>query len=159
MAFAKKFVLPLAFSSLILFSLAGSLAHGAPGVDEQSAGELRHSDRHSAVSRLVTKFIERNHYSEPRVNDALSAKVFDRFLETLDGNRMFFYARDIRGFEPYRTILDDAVSSGNLDPVYRIFSIFRQRNTNRLAYSLGLLETEPDFSVDEQYQFDRSEND
>ncbi len=159
MAFAKKFVLPLAFSSLILFSLAGSLAHGAPGVDEQSAGELRHSDRHSAVSRLVTKFIERNHYSEPRVNDVLSAKVFDRFLETLDGNRMFFYARDIRGFEPYRTILDDAVSSGNLDPVYRIFSIFRQRNTNRLAYSLGLLETEPDFSVDEQYQFDRSEND
>lgn len=159
MAFAKKFVLPLAFSSLILFSLAGSLAHGAPAVDEQSTGELRHSDRHSAVSRLVTKFIERNHYSEPRVNDALSAKIFDRFLETLDGNRMFFYARDIQGFEPYRTILDDAVSSGNLDPVFRIFSIFRQRNNNRLAYSLGLLETEPDFSVDEQYQFDRSEND
>ncbi|MCH7894521.1 MAG: carboxy terminal-processing peptidase [Proteobacteria bacterium] len=159
MAFAKKFVLPLTFSSLILFSLAGSLAHGAPGVDEQSAGELRYSDRHSAVSRLVTKFIERNHYSEPRVNDALSAKIFDRFLETLDGNRMFFYARDIQGFEPYRTILDDAVSSGNLDPVFRIFSIFRQRNNNRLAYSLGLLETEPDFSVDEQYQFDRSEND
>ena len=159
MAFAKKFVLPLAFSSLILFSLAGSLAHGAPAVDEQSAGELRYSDRHSAVSRLVTKFIERNHYSEPRVNDALSAKIFDRFLETLDGNRMFFYARDIQGFEPYRTILDDAVSSGNLDPVFRIFSIFRQRNNNRLAYSLGLLETEPDFSVDEQYQFDRSEND
>lgn len=159
MAFAKKFVLPLTFSSLILFSLAGSLAHGAPGVDEQSAGELRYSDRHSAVSRLVTKFIERNHYSEPRVNDALSAKIFDRFLETLDGNRMFFYARDIQGFEPYRTILDDAVSSGNLDPVFRIFSIFRQRNNNRLAYSLGLLGTEPDFSVDEQYQFDRSEND
>ncbi|MCH7509012.1 MAG: carboxy terminal-processing peptidase [Proteobacteria bacterium] len=159
MAFAKKFVLPLTFSSLILFSLAGSLAHGAPAVDEQSAGELRYSDRHSAVSRLVTKFIERNHYSEPRVNDALSAKIFDRFLETLDGNRMFFYARDIQGFEPYRTILDDAVSSGNLDPVFRIFSIFRQRNNNRLAYSLGLLETEPDFSVDEQYQFDRSEND
>lgn len=159
MAFAKKFVLPLAFSSLILFSLAGSLAHGAPAVDEQPAGELRYSDRHSAISRLVTKFIERNHYSEPRVNDALSAKIFDRFLETLDGNRMFFYARDIQGFEPYRTILDDAVSSGNLDPVFRIFSIFRQRNNNRLAYSLGLLETEPDFSVDEQYQFDRSEND
>lgn len=159
MAFAKKFVLTLAFSSLILFSLAGSPTLGAPGIDVQSAGELRPSKRHSAVSRLVTKFIERNHYSEPRVDDALSSKIFDRFLETLDGNRMFFYASDIQGFEQYRNILDDAVSSGNLDPVFRIFSVFRHRNSNRLAYSLGLLETEPDFSVDEQYQFDRSEND
>ena len=68
MAVAKKFVLTLAFSSLILFSLAGNDARGVPGIDDQSAGELRYSDRHSAVSRLVTKFIERNHYSEPRVN-------------------------------------------------------------------------------------------
>ena len=159
MAVFKKFALTLAFSSLILGAFAGNDARGVPGIDGQSAAELTYSDRHSAVSRLVTKFVERNHYSEPRVNDALSSRVFDRFLETLDGNRMFFYASDIREFEPYRAVLDDAVSSGNLDPVYKIFSVFRQRNANRLIYSLELLDTEPDFSMDEQYQFDRSESD
>ncbi|MCZ6912999.1 MAG: carboxy terminal-processing peptidase [Proteobacteria bacterium] len=159
MAVAKKFVLTLAFSSLILFSLAGNDARGVPGIDDQSAGELRYSDRHSAVSRLVTKFIERNHYSEPRVNDALSSKVFDRFMDILDGNRMFFYASDMKDFERYRSIMDDAVSSGKLDPVFQIFSVYRQRNEDRLAYSLKLLDTEPDFSVEEQYQFDRSESD
>ncbi len=159
MAVAKKFVLTLAFSSLILFSLAGNDARGVPGIDDQSAGELRYSDRHSAVSRLVTKFIERNHYSEPRVNDALSSKVFDRFMDILDGNRMYFYASDMKDFERYRSIMDDAVSSGKLDPVFQIFSVFRQRNEDRLAYSLKLLDTEPDFSVEEQYQFDRSESD
>ena len=158
MAVFKKFALTLAFSSLILVSLVGNDARGVPGIDGQSTAELSYSDRHSAVSRLVTKFVERNHYSEPRVNDALSSRVFDRFLETLDGNRMFFYASDIREFEQYRTLLDDAVSSGNLDPVYKIFSVFSHRNENRLVYSLELLDTEPDFSMDEQYQFDRSES-
>ncbi len=159
MTFAKKIALILAFSSLVLLSFGGNDARGVPGINDQSAGELQYSDRHSAVSRLVTKFIQRNHYSEPRVNDALSSKVFDRFLEILDRNRMFFYASDIRGFEIYRTTLDDAVRSGNLDPVFQIFSVFRKRDEDRLAYSLALLDTEPDFSVNEQYQFDRSESD
>ena len=159
MAVFKKFALTLAFSSLILVSLASNDARGVPEIDGQSTAELTYSERHSAVSRLVTKFVERNHYSEPRVDDSLSSRVFDRFLETLDGNRMFFFASDIQEFEQYRANVDDAVSSGNLEPVFEIFSVFRIRNEDRLIYSLELLDAEPDFSITEQYQFDRAESD
>lgn len=157
MTSVRKLTFILAASVLILASLTSNDANGVPGVGSDNEGDLFYTDKHSAVSRLVTKFIERNHYSEPRVDDQLSSKVLDRYIDILDGNRMFFYAEDVIAFDRYRLDLDDAVSNGDLDPVFEIFSVLKERNLDRLDYSLELLMTEPDFTLAENYRFDRSD--
>jgi len=121
-----------------------------------SPQELSPTERQRRVSKLVSNVIERSHYRQSPINDPVSALVLDRFIEQLDGGRSYFMASDIAEFERYRYQLDDAVVSGKLEPVFAIFNRFQVRNRERIAYALELLKTEPDFNVDEYFEFDRA---
>jgi carboxyl-terminal processing protease len=118
---------------------------------------LRPEPRHESVGELVTEFIQKSHYSHISVDDELSSRVMDRYIESLDGNRMYLLESDIEFFETYRYQLDDIVRSKPLDPVFEMFSIYQTRVRERLDFALAQLESEPDFTVAEEYQFDRSE--
>ena len=118
---------------------------------------LHPDPRHESVGELVTEFIQKSHYLHVSVDDELSSRVMDRYIEALDGNRMYLLQSDIEFFENYRYKLDDMVRSKPLDPVYEMFSVYQTRVRERLEFALTELENEPDFTVDEKYQFDRSE--
>ena len=118
---------------------------------------LRPEPRHESVGELVTEFIQKSHYSHISVDDELSSRVMDRYIEALDGNRMYLLESDIAFFEDYRYKLDDIVRSKPLDPVFEMFSIYQTRVRERLDFALAELESKPDFTVDEEYQFDRAE--
>lgn len=119
-----------------------------------SAG-LAPTDREARVSRLVGSVFERSHYRQAPINDPVSSLILDRYVESLDGNRSYFLASDIAEFERYRYRLDDAITQGRLDPAFAIFNRFQQRNRERMNYALKVLETEPDFTIDESFEFDR----
>jgi carboxyl-terminal processing protease len=70
---------------------------------------------------------------------------------------MYLLAGDVASFEPYRYQLDDMVRSEPLNPVFEIFDVYRTRVRERLDFALLQLETEPDFSIDETYVFDRED--
>lgn len=118
---------------------------------------LRPDPRHESVGQLVTEFVQKSHYLHITVDDELSSRVMDRYIEALDGNRMYLLESDIEFFENYRYQLDDIVRTKPLDPVYEMFSIYQTRVRERLTYALEQLETEPDFDVVEEYQFDRAD--
>jgi len=42
-----------------------------------------------------------------------------------------------------------------VDPAYVMFNVFQQRNRERMAYAIKQLETQPDFTSDETFSFDR----
>ena len=113
--------------------------------------------RHEDVGMLVTQFIQKSHYMHLPVDDELSSKVLDLYIESLDRNRMYMLAGDIEFFNEYRYELDDLVKYKPLDPVFEMFEIYQTRVRERLTFALKQLETEPDFTVEESYQFDRSE--
>ncbi|HEX7115919.1 MAG TPA: carboxy terminal-processing peptidase [Steroidobacter sp.] len=151
----------LAFSLPALLLVSGLLAGTAQGpvakaVATADTQELSPTERHRRVSKLVSNVIERSHYRQSPINDPVSSLVLDRFLEQLDGARSYFLASDIAEFERFRYQLDDAVVNGQLEPVFAIFNRFQQRNRERITYALELLKTEPDFTVDEYFEFDRS---
>jgi len=141
--------------ALILGLTASALVVGAPNVT--SDDELVPEIRHERIGELATQFIQKSHYNQIAVNDDLSSRVLDHYIESLDGNRSYLLASDIAFFEQYRYQLDDLVKSQPLDPVYDMFKVYRTRARERLNYAIELLETEPDFTVEESYQFDRSE--
>ena len=144
-----------------LVALCGALL--VPALASSSAGSSEHilapDSRHEKVGELVTQFVQKSHYNHLAVDDELSSRVLDRYIEALDRNRVYLLDSDVRFFEQDRYELDDLVSSRNnsLDPVFEMFDLYRTRVRDRLTHALVLLETEPDFGVDEAYQFDRSE--
>ncbi|HZL94882.1 MAG TPA: hypothetical protein VFB99_14595, partial [Vicinamibacterales bacterium] len=105
----------------------------------------------------MAKLIEELHYSLPRLDNSLSSAILDRYLDTLDGNRMYFTASDIASFNRLRYELDDRTRTGDLQPVFDIFNLFRQRAGERVDYAVRLLEVAPDYAIDESYRWDRSE--
>jgi carboxyl-terminal processing protease len=119
--------------------------------------ELAPVARHEKIGQLVTEFIQKSHYRHASVDDELSSKVLDRYIESLDNNRMYLLASDVAEFEKYRYSLDDMVRSEPLNPVFDMFEVYRTRVRQRLEFALAMLETEPDFSVDEEYVFDRED--
>jgi carboxyl-terminal processing protease len=121
-----------------------------------STGTIEPTERHRRVARLVAEVMERQHYRQSPLDDKLSSQVFERYLESLDGNRSYLLASDIAEFERYRYELDDAIKKSDLEPAFAMFTRLQQRNRERIAYAISLLETEPDFTADESFSFDRS---
>lgn len=117
---------------------------------------LEPDSRHENIGELVTTFIQKSHYNHVQVNDELSSAVMDTFIEDLDRNRAFLLESDIEFFEKYRFELDDLVRNEPLDPVFDMYSIYRTRARERFEFALTLLEEQPDLTIDEEYQFDRS---
>ncbi len=143
--------------------LAGAWAGGlasvaADAVPPESNPTLAPTDRHEQIATLVTDFIERSHYRRTEVDDEVSGRILDAYIEALDGNRSYFLRSDIEAFEQYRDQLDDAVSRDEtLEPAFEIFRVYRERAERQISHALALLEEEPDFSVEEAFRFDRDE--
>lgn len=147
------------FPVFVTAVIVAGLASTSGGVKEATASqteELQPELRHSQISRLVTDFIEKSHYSKVRVDDELSSTVFDNYLDALDGNRSYFLQSDIKEFEKFRFRLDNAVhGTYSLEPVFDIFERYTQRARTQLELAITLLEEEPDFTLTESFQFDR----
>ncbi len=150
----------LLFSLPVLLVACGLLAGTAQtpvanAVATANSQDLAPTERHRRVSKLVSNVIERSHYRQSPINDPVSALVLDRYIDQLDASRSYFLASDVAEFERFRYQLDEAVVNGALEPVFAIFNRFQQRNRERISYALELLKTEPDFTIEETFQFDR----
>ena len=143
------------FAGLGLAILAWPALATTTALEKQSF--LHPEQRHENIGELVTQFVQKSHYNHVAVDDALSSEVLDLYIESLDRNRMLLLQGDIEYFDSYRYELDDIVKSKPLDPVFEMYEVYQTRMRERLEYALSLLETEPDYSIDESYQFDRSE--
>jgi carboxyl-terminal processing protease len=145
-----------------LFALATSLvltgAARAPAADPSlvPAGALAPTERQRMVARRVGSILEQMHFSHELINRAMSSRIFDRYLQFLDGQHSYFLASDITYFQRWRYSFDGMIHTGNIAPAYAIFARFQQRDRERMHYALSLLDQEPDWTVNESYHFDRT---
>lgn len=128
-----------------------------PAEDEATSLVLQPSFEQQYASNLATKFLTNYHYKDTRLDDDLSQIIFDRYLELLDPNRSYFLASDIQTFERYRESLDDALRHSDLLPAYEIFNVYRERVKQRVDYARARLQEPFDFTIDEDYYFDRED--
>jgi len=117
--------------------------------------ELHAAERHQRATLIITHIMDEYHYRNKPLDDDLSARILDSYLESLDGNRSYFLAQDIADFARYRHQLDEALAEAQLEPAFEIFRRYRQRVAARVEYARHLLQTEFDFSIEEEYMFDR----
>jgi carboxyl-terminal processing protease len=119
--------------------------------------ELKPSMDQRYATNLATRFLTNWHYKDTRLDDELSVLIFDQYIELLDPNRSYFLASDIAAFNRYQSSLDDALRHSDLQPAYEIFNVYLDRVRERVAFSRQAAQQPMDFTIDEFYQYDRSE--
>ena len=97
------------------------------------------TEQQSAASRALAMRLERVHYLGLPVDDELSERVFQNYIDFLDPVRAFLLASDMEAFEDWRTELDDALRVGDLTPAFTIFNRYHERQLDRLAWQDELL--------------------
>ncbi|MBQ4832466.1 carboxy terminal-processing peptidase [Pseudoalteromonas sp. MMG010] len=150
---SKKFTL----IPLVATLFSGSLLASVDAVNIDDLPVLKQESQHSTASKRVANLFARSHYTPVRFNDELSAKVFDRYLDSLDFNKSIFLASDIAAFQKYKNDFDNALTTGKLGFTYDIFNLSLQRRFERYDYSLALLETPMSFEKPDEYFFDRED--
>jgi carboxyl-terminal processing protease len=145
----RSLLLAMALALPLAQTLARPEASGAIGVQPNA----QQTEAARWMAQLVSN--SRFHYSPQKLDDKLSSAILDRYLEALDGDKLFLRAEDIAAFAAYRTQLDDAILDGKLSPAFEIFNVYRQRVGERVAKVRTLLKGEFDFTADETYSFDR----
>lgn len=144
----------LFFFALLLLSFIGLNANA-----KTTEISLKPEPYQKETSRWVVRLLEQLHYKPVKLDDNFSAKILDNYIDTLDNNKVYFYAQDIEEFQVYRTEVDDAIKSGDVDMAFRIFTLYVKRIQERTDYALKLLEKDFDFSIDEEYIWDREKLD
>ncbi len=113
----------------------------------------------ATTSKLVYGLLSDSRYAyRPRPLDAATSQdVFKRYLESLDSGKQFFTCEDVDRFAPLAEQTGTAIRTGELDPAFQVFAVYRQRVTERVAYARRLLKQEPDFALDERFDYDRKD--
>ena len=76
----------------------------------RAAGEaLVPESHHARLSLETVEHLTRHHFVRRPIDDRLSSQVFDKYIEALDPQRLYFLAADLKDFETYRLSLDDAL--------------------------------------------------
>src|SRR6202034_4835032 len=146
----------IAASALTVLALAlvGS-ARAPASTSILPPGAIAPTDAQRATARKIGRILEEAHYSRAPLDRKMSEVVFQRYLEMLDPQHDYLLQSDIDEFSAYRDQFDDMIRTGDIDPAFVMFFRFQQRNRELLQYALSLLSTEPDWNVDESYDFDR----
>ena len=148
----------------LLIALTLGLALASPLALLAGAGDTSlpagPSQNQATTARMVYGLLSDSRYAyRPRaLDDALSQEVLTEYLKALDPAKVFFTAQDVAGFQAaYVNRLDDAIKSGQVDPAWAIFSVYRQRVDERTAFARKQLKGDFDFSKDERYEYDRKD--
>ncbi len=154
---AAAALLPLTLALAAAGTADGARIATAKPATSAAASAFRPTDTQAASARLVYGLLSDSRYAyRPRpLDDRLSADIFNRYLESLDGQKLFFTHADLNRFAPYRTTLDDSIKSQNLTAPYDVFRTYVKRVDQRVAFARALLAKPMDFNAKESFAYYR----
>lgn len=153
----------LASSAWADLPASGSQARPEPAPTEKPADkpvvapQLKPDPADARIAYVAARILEGQHYTRQRLDDEVSSRFLDRYLDSFDPQHLHFLQSDLREFEFYRHRLDDYILRRfDTTPAFEIFHRFFERLQQRVKYVEELLRTEEfRFDTDERIQVDR----
>ncbi|MSP98571.1 MAG: tail-specific protease [Betaproteobacteria bacterium] len=139
----------------LLFALAAAGQAASLGAATPYPPELKPAPEEAKAAHLAADLLTRHHYKAMPLDAALSGKIFDQYLKSLDAEKLLFLQSDIERFAVFRTRLGEAIVSENLSGPFAMFNLYQRRAAERFAYARALLKKGFDFQQVENYQFAR----
>ena len=115
---------------------------------------------HGETALNLLNELETKHYSSVSIDDNFSSTVFDSYIDSLDGSKLYFLNEDINRLSSYRYTLDNSLASGSVEPGFEIYNVYYKRILERMIYAVDRVENhidEMDFTIDESIAIDRED--
>ena len=116
----------------------------------------------SATTIEIVKTLAERHYRNQPLDDKMSGRYLDQYIDTLDPGKVYFFASDLDEFNKQRFNFDDDLRKGKLTTSFAIFDRYRQHMNSRLEWLIDELISEDAefvFDGDDVLYIDRSEAD
>ncbi|WP_439505629.1 carboxy terminal-processing peptidase [Sediminibacterium sp.] len=102
----------------------------------------------------VGALLEQQHYSPKKINDDFSKKIFNAYLDQLDGDKSIFIAADINGLKKYETSIDDEIHGSGIQFQPAVSAIYEKRVAETMVYYKDILSKPFDYTINESVQLD-----
>ena len=150
--FARRSSGWVATTVLIALVLALTSSARAPaGTSILPPGAIAPTERQRMVARRIGAILEEAHYRRATIDDKMSAEIYERYLEFLDGQRSYFLTSDLAEFEQYRYRFDDMIHTGDSTPATPSSPASSSAIVSACSTRLKLLDTEPDWTLDASF--------
>lgn len=133
---------------LFLLFFAALWLHGAPQ-NQYTPDDFRR------ISAMLAKVLDKNHYSDVRMSDELSCRIFDNFIDDLDPERIFFSEDDLKPLSNERLLTGYRLQQGEYSLAFQLYELFRKRYAEYREFSRKFLSGKIDFTKNENYSVDR----
>lgn len=146
------FLLPTAVSGQMLETTEAALAARANAL-------VPEKDQVRAAS-FVVRQLQQAHFRPQVIDPAFAGRVFDRYIESLDEQRIYFLASDIAEFAKLKPRFERAIRAGELDAPFQIYNRYLQRLVERLQFMVVENDKGParfDFGKAESIEIDRKD--
>ena len=135
------------FGWLIAWCLAAAVVMGKP---------LQPTPDASAITGLTVKLFEHAHYSHHKLDAEAAKRFLDRYIESLDYNRLFFLQSDLKGFDAFLPLLVERTRVGDTQPGFDIFARYQQRIDEAVTVAKEALKQPMKFDGKETIVIDRT---
>ena len=107
----------------------------------------------------VGRLLEEGHYTRQRLNEDVSKKFLQTYLEMLDFSHLFFTQKDVDELNAkYGNSIAGDVLLGTLKPAYEIYGLYTKRVDDRVANIKELLKQPIDFKSDTSIELSRQKS-
>jgi carboxyl-terminal processing protease len=111
------------------------------------------------IAMSVGRLLEEGHYTRQKLNEDVSRKFLQTYLEMLDFSHLFFTQKDVDELSAeYGSSMAGDVLLGNLKPAYEIYSLYTKRVDDRVAKIKDLLKQPIDFKGNATVELSRQKS-
>ena len=111
-------------------------------------------EQEKAIVYSVKNMLDYVHFSPKQLDDDFSARIFDEYLNNLDGLKRFLTKEDISQLEKYKYELDDQIIEERLDFFDLSYNLINAATEKVKGFYQGILDAPFDFDSDETVQLD-----
>jgi carboxyl-terminal processing protease len=111
------------------------------------------------IAMSVGRLLEEGHYTRGKLNEEVSKKFLQTYLELLDFSHLFFTQQDVDSLNAkYANSIAGDVLLGNLKPAYEIYDLYAKRVDERVAKVKEQLKQPIDFKADATIELSRQKS-
>lgn len=134
---------------------AAALASGTGNPVSTEPRALKPDRQMERAARDLANNLPQMHLSRKPCDDRIATNAIKLFIDSLDFDHCYFMASDIEAFAQSATLLDDQLAEGNLEFPFRVFGVFLDRVSNRVAFVERALKEGFDLGQSESYVWKR----
>lgn len=121
--------------------------------------KTNNAQKEAVLMRTILRGLDQLHYQPIQINNQFSEKMYDHYLDQIDGSKRFLTQEDVDKLRPYRDEIDDEALQGTYEFFNLSLELLEAGLDKTQAYYRELLDQPFDYSTTEKVELDGEKRD